>query len=51
VVALLANGTLVLRGEKAAGRGDWGVLRFAAILSLILWTTTLLLGVMLTTVA
>lgn len=51
VALLLANGGLVMRGEKGASRGDWGLLRFAAIASLCLWTLILLLGVMLTTVA
>ena len=51
IALLLANGGLVLRGEKSATRGDWGLLRSAAVASLILWTVTLLLGVMLTTVA
>ena len=51
IALLLANGGLVLRGEKSATRGDWGLLRFAAVASLILWAVILLLGVMLTTVA
>ena len=51
VAVLLANGGLVLRGEKGAAAGDWRLLRTAAIASLLLWTLILLLGVMLTTVA
>lgn len=51
VALLLANGGLVIRGERGASRGDWGLLRFAALASLTLWTLILLLGVMLTTVA
>lgn len=51
IALLLANGGLVLRGEKSAAQGDWGLLRLAAIASLVLWTVILLLGVMLTTVA
>ena len=51
IALLLANGGLVLRGEKSATQGDWGLLRLAAVASLILWTVILLLGVMLTTVA
>lgn len=51
VAVLLANGGLVLRGERSAAQGDWGLLRLAAVVSLILWTVILLLGVMLTTVA
>ena len=51
VALLLANGGLVIRGERAAAAGDWRLLRFAALASLLLWTVILLLGVMLTTVA
>jgi hypothetical protein len=50
VAVLLANGGLVIRGEKAAAQGQWGPLRFAAVASLVLWTLILLLGVILTTV-
>lgn len=48
---LLANGGVMLRGEKRAAHGDWGLLRLSATASLFLWTVILLLGVMLTTVA
>ena len=51
VALLLANGGLVIRGEKAATTGNWGPLRFAAVASLTLWTVILLMGVILTSSA
>lgn len=51
VALLLANGGLVIRGEKAATTGNWGPLRVAAIASLALWTVILLMGVILTSAA
>ncbi|HET7040587.1 MAG TPA: hypothetical protein VFI13_01150 [Gemmatimonadales bacterium] len=51
VALLLANGLLVVRGEAAAVRGRWGMLRLAAVASLSLWLVILLLGVILTSAA
>jgi hypothetical protein len=51
VALLLANGGLVMRGEKAATTGNWGLLRTAAVASLVLWTVILLFGVILTSAA
>jgi hypothetical protein len=51
VAFLLANGGLVMRGEQAAATGDWRLLRFAAVASLVLWTLILLVGVILTSAA
>jgi len=54
-VLLLANGVVLLRAEREAGRGTaaqaWQVLRASAMASSILWLATLLLGVWLTKAA
>jgi hypothetical protein len=50
VIALLANGLLVVRGGRRTHAGDAGglrLLRFAAIASLTLWFATTLLGAIL----
>lgn len=47
IVGLLLNGTMLWRAERraAAGHGgSWTVLRYTAILSLILWFATTLAG-------
>jgi hypothetical protein len=53
---LLANGFIMTRTEKALGSGGnetalWGRLRTISVLSLILWTVTTLVGVVLTNYA
>jgi hypothetical protein len=50
LVGLMANGLLVVRGERRTHAGDQGgvrLLRFAAIASLALWFGTTLLGAIL----
>ena len=56
VGVLLLNGFMMTRTEKALGAGDnetalWARLRTISVLSLILWTTTTLVGVVLTNYA
>ena len=53
---LLLNGFMMTRAEKALGSGGeetalWARLRTISVLSLILWTTTTLVGVVLTNYA
>jgi hypothetical protein len=56
VALLLLNGFMMTRTEKALGSGGdetalWARLRTISVLSLILWTTTTLVGVVLTNYA